>query len=73
MYRSDDSVDSPRPSDTNCGRLVTPHDLAELLGVSTRTLYRWIDRGQLIRPLRLGGVLRWRWRDVTQWLEEQAP
>jgi len=73
MNLSDDFTDSVTAEDGISTRLVTPQDLAQVLQVSTRTLYRWIDQGRLVRPMRIGGVMRWRWGDVARWLEDQAP
>jgi predicted DNA-binding transcriptional regulator AlpA len=47
---------------TSDGSLLTPKRVAELFGISRRTLYNWIQRGFFPQPLRLGPggrTLRW--------------
>jgi excisionase family DNA binding protein len=42
--------------------LLTPKRVAELLGISRRTLYNWVQRGLFPAPMRLGPngrTLRW--------------
>mgnify|MGYP006273288665 CR=1 FL=1 len=61
------------PSDPSAAEaLLTPRDVADMLRVSVRTLYRWIDHGHVTPPLRLGRSLRWRRDDIDRWLEDQA-
>lgn len=52
---------------------VTPRQLAIMLQVSTRTLWRWRSAGRLPAPVRLGGAVRWRLDDVTRWIEDGCP
>jgi predicted DNA-binding transcriptional regulator AlpA len=44
--------------------LLTVADLERLLRVDRRTVRRLWQRGQLPRPLKLGGGNRWRRRDI---------
>jgi excisionase family DNA binding protein len=48
--------------------LITARKLAQLLGVSTRTLWRLRSAGQLPKPMRLGGAVRWRFDEVRAWI-----
>lgn len=49
--------------------LLSAEEVAALLGVSLRTIWRMRERGQLPHPLRLGRqTLRWRREDVEQWI-----
>ena len=50
--------------------LITARKLAQLLEVSTRTLWRLRSAGQLPEPIRLGGAVRWRLDDVRKWIGE---
>ncbi len=46
-------------------------ELAKALGISSRTVDRWIAEGVGPPYVRLpGGTLRWRWGDVREWLRE---
>ena len=48
--------------------LITARKLAQLLEVSTRTLWRLRSAGQLPEPMRLGGAVRWRLDEVRAWI-----
>jgi predicted DNA-binding transcriptional regulator AlpA len=53
--------------------LVTARQLASMLQVSTRTLWRMRSAARLPAPVRLGGSVRWRLDDVTSWIEKGCP
>ena len=38
--------------------------LADLLDVSETTIWEWVRKGHLPRPVKIGGATRWRWSDV---------
>jgi predicted DNA-binding transcriptional regulator AlpA len=47
---------------TSEGNLLAPKRVAELFGISRRTLYNWVQRGLFPQPMRLGPggrTLRW--------------
>jgi len=48
--------------------LITAAELAALLQVSTRTLWRLNSARKLPQPVRLGGVVRWRLDEVRNWI-----
>lgn len=57
----------PSPRVTQC---VRAQDLAEMLAISVRTLYRKVARGEFPAPVRIGkGTTRWRMRDVQAYLD----
>ena len=57
------AVQSPPGDDT----LLSPAEVAELLKVTTKTVWRWAQEG--LRSTRtIGGHHRYRWGDVTTWL-----
>jgi excisionase family DNA binding protein len=43
--------------------------VAHLLSVSRRTVYRLLDAGQIPKPLKLGGATRWRRTDIELFVE----
>ncbi len=47
--------------------------VALLGGCSTRHLYRMVDAGRMPRPLKLGGLVRWRRTDVLDWIRDGCP
>jgi predicted DNA-binding transcriptional regulator AlpA len=49
--------------------LLRVEDLERLLRVDARTIRRLWQRGQLPRPMKLGGQNRWRVEDITDALE----
>jgi excisionase family DNA binding protein len=51
-------------------RLLTARELAELLGFSPATIVDWAEAGKL-PAFKIGGRLRFREREVVEWLEGQ--
>jgi len=52
-------------------RLLTPAEIAELLGVKTSTVYQWTHQG-FIPHVKLGRFVRFREVDVTKWIDKNA-
>ena len=51
-------------------RCVRGREVAEMLDISLRTLYRKVAKGEFPGPIRIGeGTTRWRLRDVQIWLD----
>ncbi len=50
-------------------QLISPQDLADLLGVPLQTIYRWRTYGDGPRGLRVGRHVRYRRHDVDAWIE----
>jgi prophage regulatory protein len=48
--------------------LIRAAELAEMLSVSVRTLWRLRSGRQIPKPVRLGGAVRWRLDEVRQWI-----
>jgi excisionase family DNA binding protein len=48
--------------------LITAAELARLLQVSTRTLWRLRSAGELPEAVRLGGAVRWRLDEIKKWI-----
>jgi DNA-binding transcriptional MerR regulator len=54
-------------------RLLTDADVAELLGVTKRTIIHWRYEGRALPPgFKLVGQWRYRPQDVARWLDEQV-
>jgi excisionase family DNA binding protein len=53
-------------------RLLTVSDLAELLKAHPRTIYLWIQSGEIPRPMRVGKRFRWREEDISDYLLDRA-
>ena len=50
--------------------LLSAADLAHLLSIGTRTVWRLRDAGDLPAPIRLGKLIRWRKAAIERWLAE---
>ena len=50
-------------------RLIDVQAVAEMLGVSTRHIYRLADGGRMPRPMKLGGACRWDRQAITDWID----
>lgn len=46
------------------GKFYSPNQLAELMSVSVRTIWRWVERGWLPPPGKLGHMSRWNAEDL---------
>ena len=58
---------------TTDDQLVTAHELAEQMNVSTQTIRRWWKSGHMPAPRRFGRrVIRWRRSEIEQWIETQS-
>ena len=57
----------------NALRLIDVQEFAQLLSVSTRTIWRMLSHGKLVAPVRIGGSVRWRLADVERWIEDGCP
>ncbi|MEX0702386.1 MAG: helix-turn-helix domain-containing protein [Planctomycetales bacterium] len=52
---------------------LTPEDLAKMLKVSERTLWRLLSGGKIPEPVRIGGSTRWRLAEVQEWVAGGCP
>jgi excisionase family DNA binding protein len=53
-------------------RLLTKEQLAAKLQLSTRTVYRKWQDGEIPPPIKLGSVVRWRSDVIEQWIENDC-
>jgi excisionase family DNA binding protein len=56
-------------------RLVTVKEVADVLGVTTAAVYKWIKEASMPAPMRLGGrrgILRWSPSTINEWLEARS-
>jgi predicted DNA-binding transcriptional regulator AlpA len=53
--------------------LITASDLARLLHVSCRTLWRLNSAGRVPVPVRFGGTVRWRMDEIRKWIADGCP
>ncbi|MCA9012138.1 MAG: helix-turn-helix domain-containing protein [Planctomycetaceae bacterium] len=50
--------------------LLTARQVANLLNISTRTLWRLKSAGKIPPAIRVGNSVRWRREDLNSWIEE---
>jgi prophage regulatory protein len=53
--------------------LIPAEELATMLGVSKRTIWRLLSGKQLPEPVRIGGSVRWRRDQIDRWIEQGCP
>ena len=46
--------------------LLTISDVRQRLNCATSTIYRWMEKDEFPRPLKLGGLVRWRNEDLEE-------
>jgi excisionase family DNA binding protein len=47
--------------------------VADMLGISVRTVYRLSDAGRIPAPVKLGALVRWPRRAVLDWIAAGCP
>lgn len=54
-------------------RLITADELAAILGLSKRSVWRLVANGEIPEPLRVGGSTRWPLDEIEAWLDAGCP
>jgi predicted DNA-binding transcriptional regulator AlpA len=52
--------------------LIKADEVAHLIAISTRTLWRLVSTGQFPRPVQFGRSTRWRVADVEEWIKSRS-
>lgn len=52
--------------------LANRSDSKGLIGVSSQTLWRWIQQNRFPKPLKLGSISVWRMSAVQDWMDAQG-
>ncbi|MCC7419985.1 MAG: helix-turn-helix domain-containing protein [Planctomycetaceae bacterium] len=53
--------------------LLTAKQLAKLLQISTRSIWRLRSAGKLPKPVEIGGSVRWNHQTVREWVSQGCP
>jgi len=53
--------------------LLTDAELATLMKVSRRQVWKLLSMGRLPEPIRLGRSVRWRADEIRRWIEDGCP
>jgi prophage regulatory protein len=72
IVRTMDQAPDAGPT-SNPPLLIPASEVARLLGISKRTLWRLLSAGKLPAPVRLGNNVRWRLDEVEQWISQGCP
>lgn len=64
---------TPRPEEDDEPLLMTAAQVARLLQISLRTLWRLRSGRKLPLPLNLGAAVRWRREEVLAWVADGCP
>ena len=57
------------PADVSA-KLLDVRGVAEMLGCSTRHIYRLSDAGRMPSPVKLGSLVRWRANAINEWIDD---
>lgn len=53
--------------------MLTAEQVAELLNISERSIWRHLSAGKFLEPVRIGGCVRWMRERLLRWIEEGCP
>ena len=65
------SIVSPPAEST--AKLLDVEAVADMLGCSTRHVYRLSDAGRMPRHLKLGSLARWSQESIEEWIRNGCP
>jgi excisionase family DNA binding protein len=54
-------------------KMINAGELAQILAVSRRTVWRMLSGGNLPQPIRIGGAVRWKLYEIRRWIEQGCP
>jgi len=52
-------------------QLLSGEQIAKMLNVHSKTIYRWMEKGEFPQAVRFGHQYRWRATEVDQWIAEK--
>jgi excisionase family DNA binding protein len=53
--------------------LISVSELATILKISPRSVWRLLSAGKMVEPIRIGGTVRWRFSEVKDWIQQGCP
>lgn len=69
----DSNVELPAAAAKETNLLLSAEKVAELLDISIRSLWRLRASRQIPAPIRVGGSVRWRTKDLEAWIAKGCP
>ncbi len=71
---SKNASQSDRPGNNkNDSLLITVREVASLLQISERSVWRLVTTKRIIPPIYIGRLARWRRADIIRWIHEGCP
>ena len=64
---------STKSTPETVAELLDVASVAELCGCSARTVRRLADSGRMPKPVKLSSLIRWRRREVLDWISAGCP
>lgn len=61
------------PSAESTAKLLDVQTVADMLGCSTRHVYRLADGGKMPAPVKLGALVRWSLSIIEEWIATGCP
>jgi len=58
-------------SERQLPQMIDVREVATILGISTRSVWRLVAKGELPQPVRFGRTVRWRSGDIDRCIEEK--
>lgn len=65
-------AETTQTADSKAEALLKAPEVARVLGVDVRTVWRWASSGTIPAPLRIGGTTRWRRSELDAFLDAKA-
>ena len=53
--------------------VLTADDVSKQLKISKRTLWRLVSKGDIPKPIKFGGNVRWSKKNMENWIENGCP
>lgn len=67
------TAQAPATIERDSIELFSPAQLAERLGVNTRTVRRLVLAGRVPEPLKIGRAVRWPRKAIERWIDAGCP
>lgn len=64
---------SPQTTEHSTSLLIDAEQLAIILGISVRSVWRYHRAKRIPAPVRLCGTVRWRRAEIIQWINDGCP
>ncbi len=68
-----ESMNSMKEREDDKPLLISVVQVAKLVGVSTRTIWRLVSEGKFLAPIRIGGRTLWIREEVIRWVSQRCP